>query len=144
MTVSGAAFEFGVGWDDEQSSFDVSLWFTRRNVDRTLYPMLTDSLFSLDEMRRLYTNVMAASAEVPVHFRLNVDGPGEYHSARWEMLRDHSAVLDERVTRCEWLGIGHGGIRDAPAARSWTSPTRMGRSRASRTARRAASTSTPR
>ncbi len=112
MPTGYADFEFGLVWDEVQQSFDVSLRFTGPdNVDRPLHPKeavhvdpaalrrlerddaaygaaLTESVFALDEVRAFYSMGIAVARNVPVHFRLHVDGPAEFHSVRWELLRD--------------------------------------------------------
>ena len=112
MPTGYADFEFGLVWDEVQQSFDVSLRFTGPDdVDRPLHPKegvhvdlaalrrlerddsaygaaLTERVFALDEVRRFYSTGIAVARNVPVHFRLHVDGPAEFHSVRWELLRD--------------------------------------------------------
>ncbi|MDF3311598.1 hypothetical protein P3H15_42220 [Rhodococcus sp. T2V] len=109
MAVMEADFEFGLVWDEIQKSFDVSLRFTKNGVDRSRYPrsapvtvdiaalrrlrsdeeysrLLTRSVFEHDSVRAFYQECMASAGALPIHFRLNVDGPTEYHAVRWELL----------------------------------------------------------
>ncbi len=112
MSSRYADLEFGLVWDAAQRSFDVNLRFTGPdNVDRNLHPpdavnvdlqaltgladddaaygkLLTGNVFAAEQVRRFFTESMAAAGEAPVHFRLHIDGPAEFHSVRWELLCD--------------------------------------------------------
>ncbi len=115
MAAAYADFEFGLVWDTVQHSFDVSLRFTgqlghaledfsshpKRPVQVDLAALgqlandeaeygerLTEWLFADEEVRRFLTRVGTAARDVPLHFRLHVDGPARFHSVRWETMRD--------------------------------------------------------
>jgi hypothetical protein len=123
MTIGYADLEFGLIWDDDQKSFDVSLRFTGPdNVDRLLHPkgsvrvdvaalarlandqdayehLLTESVFELEEVRRFFADTMAVAGRAPVHFRLHIDGPVAFHSIRWESLRDPATQIPIATSR---------------------------------------------
>jgi hypothetical protein len=123
MTIGYADFEFGLVWDEIQNSFDVSLRFTGpNNIDRILHPKgavavdlsvladltddeeayavrLTESVLGLDEVRRFFAETMAVAGYAPVHFRLHVDGPVDFHSVRWELLRDPATQAPVATSR---------------------------------------------
>ena len=112
MVAAFADLELSLVWDASQQAFDVGLRFTNaNNVDQIGPPTerlnidlgtlqglvndqqaygaaLTDMVFALGEVRHFYTLAVAAAQAAPVHFRLRIEGPAEYHGVRWELLHD--------------------------------------------------------
>jgi hypothetical protein len=135
VAVRYADFELGLIWDAAQESFDVNLRFTdAANVDRVV-PLkgsvridlpalaalvnseeeyaqkLTETIFEVPAIRDFYRDVTAATGAVPVHFRLHIDGSDEFHSIRWELLRDPDApgapiATSRNVLFSRYLGGG--------------------------------------
>lgn len=146
MATSYADFEFGLVWDDKQQSFDISLRFTGRLggaiEDFNLHPKgavpidlaelgqlardesaygerLSACVFEQEEVRRFFARVLTAAQDVPLHFRLHLDGPARFHSVRWELLRDpHTGTpiaTSNNVLFSRYLMSGEWGhVPDAP------------------------------
>ena len=131
-----ADLEFGLVWDDLQKAFDVSLRFARGGLDKIDHPKesididldvldgyrnndgdyaaaLTDMVFRPAVTRRFFSDAVAAAAELPVHFRLHLDGPARFHDVRWETLLDpdSGAALSGIVQRDDVGGLGERGLR---------------------------------
>lgn len=108
-----ADIEIGMVWDEDERAFRVSLRFTKGSIDNA-FPAkaevaididaltglqnnvpgyadaLTGMFFASATVRRFYEQALAAAGDVPVHFRVHIDGPARFHEVRWELLRDPS------------------------------------------------------
>jgi SIR2-like domain/CHAT domain len=123
VVAPSADLEFGLVWDYDQGSFDVSLRFTNAsNVDQVGHPRdplhidpetldelvndeeayaatLSGMVFGPEMIRSFYSTAKAAAQTMPVHFRLHIDGPARYHQLRWELLRDPEQDLPVATSR---------------------------------------------
>jgi hypothetical protein len=112
MVAAFADLELSLEWDYSENAFGLVLRFTNANnvdqVHRSAEKLsidlgkladrindhqaygaaLTDMMFGLPEVSEFYTRAVAAAQDTPVHFRLRIEGPVEYHGVRWELLQD--------------------------------------------------------
>jgi SOS-response transcriptional repressor LexA len=112
VTTDYAELELRLRWNPKQDAFDVFLRFTAADTDDQIVysevpftidlrglarlvndvpaygEALSEMVFQSEEVAQFYARAIAATKSMPVRLRIHLDGPSQFHSVRWELLRD--------------------------------------------------------